>query len=218
MIYDDFKKNYIALYHDKYGVPFSKMLPICLSPDRLDELVSDLVSESPAFIVGEDSPQFRRCGVDNRVMLKDRFNKRNRNTDYINTIDEFYSNDHLYYQDDKYIGFSDYSIVGEEFSETGFAPYAVAIHIVYFDDKNNLRIHHFVSDSNNDISDPAGKFYEALEKLVEWNKEKQLRTEGMKQFEEMYRTQTYSGLGVVKKLSIMHHLEIVGNFLNGVEK
>ena len=80
-----------------------------------------------------------------------------------------------------------------------------------------MRIRHFVSDSNNDISDPAGKFYEALEKLVKWNEEKQYHTEGMKQFEEMYRTQTYSGLGIVKKLSIMHHLEIIGNYLDGVK-
>lgn len=217
MIYDNSKNNYIATYHQEYGVPYSKMIPIFLSSDRLEELVSNLGSESPAFIVGEDSVQFRRCGVNNRVMLYDRFKKLNRNTDYIDIVDDFFSNDHLYYQEDHYVGFSDYSIVGKEYSETGFAPYAVAIHIVYFDDKNNLRIRHFVSDSNNDISDPAGKFYEALEKLVKWNEEKQYHTEGMKQFEEMYRTQTYSGLGIVKKLSIMHHLEIIGNYLDGVK-
>lgn len=218
IIYDDSKKNYIATYHQEYGVPYSKMLPICLSTDRLEELVFDLGSESPAFIIGEDSAKFRRCGVNNRVMINDRFIKLNRNTDYIDRVDEFFSDDHLYFQEDKYIGFSDYSIVGKEYSETGFAPYAVAIHIVYFDDKYNLRIHHFVSDSNNDISDPAGKFYEALEKLVKWNENKQLKTEGMTQFAEMYRTQTYSGLGVVKKLSIMHHLEIIGNYLDEVKK
>lgn len=218
MIYDDTGIDYIKMYNEIYGVPFSKMLPICLSNARLAELVNNLSSESPAFIVGEDSAQFRRCGVNNRVMLFDRFKKLVRNTDYIDTVDEFFSNDHLYYPEDHYTGFSDYSIVGKEYSETGFAPYAVAIHIVYFDDKNNLRIHHFVSDSNNDISDPAGKFYEALEKLVKWNEDKQLKTEGMKQFEEMYRTQTYSGLGVVKKLSIMHHLEVIGNYLDGVKK
>jgi len=218
MIYDEVKKNYIASYHKEYNVPYSQMLPICLSEDRLDDLIFDLGDESPAYIVGADSAKFRRCDVKNRVMLYDRFKKLNRNTDYIDTVDEFFSNDHLYYQDDHYAGFSDYSIVGKDYSESGFAPYAVAIHIVYLDDKNYLRIHHFVSDSNNDISDPAGKFYEALKKLIEWNNEKQLNTEGMRQFEEMYRAQTYSGLGVVKKLSIMHHLEVIGKYLDGVEK
>ncbi|MCQ2513413.1 MAG: sce7725 family protein, partial [Lachnospiraceae bacterium] len=81
-----------------------------------------------------------------------------RNIDYSNIDTEFFSSDHLYYAEDGYKGFSDYSVVGEEYSETGFAPYAVAIHIVYFDEKNNLRMAHFVSDSNDDISDPARKF------------------------------------------------------------
>jgi hypothetical protein len=118
----------------------------------------------------------------------------------------------LYYTDG-YVGFSDYSIVGQEYQESGFAPYAVAIHIVYFDREDNLRIHHFVSDSNDDINDPAKKFYEAVSKLVEWNASMHLETEGIKMFEELHRTGAYPGLGVVKKLSIMHHLQLMGEYL-----
>lgn len=121
----------------------------------------------------------------------------------------------MYYADDGYKGFSDYSVVGEEFSETGFAPYAVAIHIVYFDKKNILRIAHFVSDSNDDISDPARKFAEAVKKLVEWNQNMGLNTVGIQAFEKAYYYQTYPGLGVVKKYSIMHHLELMSKYLDG---
>ena len=46
-----------------------------------------------------------------------------------------------------------------------------------------------------------------------WNKEKRLSTEGMRGFEELYDSGAYPGLGVVKKLSIMHHLELIGEFL-----
>ena len=127
-------------------------------------------------------------------MCEDHFAKQTRNIDYSNKEDEFFSADHLYYWDDGYKGFSDYSVVGEEYSETGFAPYAVAIHIVYFDDKNILNIAHFVSDSNDDISDPARKFEAAFSKG------------------------TYPGLGVVKKYSIMHHLELMSNYLNTATK
>ena len=74
----------------------------------------------------------------------------------------------MYYSDDNYCGFGDYSIVGCDYNETGFAPYAVAIHIVYFDKDKILRIKHFISDSNEDISDVAGKFYEAVTKLNTW--------------------------------------------------
>lgn len=97
---------------------------------------------------------------------------------------------------------------------TGFAPYAVAIHIVYFNTDDSLRVKHFVSDSNDDISDPAGKFQEALSKLVEWNEEKQLDTVAMKEFEDLYHREAYPGLGTVKKLSIMHHLELIGRYLD----
>ena len=48
-----------------------------------------------------------------------------------------------------------------------------------------LKIKDIVSDSNDDITDPAGKFYEALEKLIEWNRDKRLDTLAMKKFQEI---------------------------------
>ena len=105
--------------------------------------------------------------------------------------------------------------MGDEYSESGFAPYAVAIHIVYFDQEQDLRIFHFVSDSNLDPSNPAGKFKEALSKLINKVNEGLIqRTVAIEEFERLYRTQSYPGLGTVKKLSIMHHIELVGNYLD----
>ena len=138
------------------------------------------------------------------------------NVDYLDK-DDFFSRDHLYYKEDGYLGFSDYSIIGNEYSETGFAPYAVAIHIIYFDEEKSLRVRHFVSDSNDDISDIAGKFKEAMYKLVKWNKTAKLDTYGIRKLEEFYSLESYPGLGTVKKLSIMHHLELMNSFLDGVE-
>ena len=46
-------------------------------------------------------------------------------------------------------------MVGNEFEESGFAPLAIAIHIMYFGNREELRVHHFVSESNESISDPA---------------------------------------------------------------
>lgn len=163
-----------------------------------------------------DESIFRRTVRDSRVLFDDKFSKKTRNTDYIGDEDEFFSDDHLYYAEDGYRGFSDYSIVGSDYSDSGFAPYAVAIHIVYFDRKNNLRIRHFVSDSNQDTKDPAGKFGEALAKLVKWNKTQNLSTYGITQFIDHYNNGTYPGLGTVKKLSIMHHIELMSNFLEEV--
>ena len=47
-----------------------------------------------------------------------------------------------------------------------------------------------------------------------WNEAKQLDTVAMKEFEDLYHREAYPGLGTVKKLSIMHHLELIGRYLD----
>lgn len=176
----------------------------------------DLFDENaPRMTFIPDESAFRRKIRKPRALLEDRFNKCERNSDYAKIPDEFFSDDHLYYKEDGFEGFSDYSVIGEDYLESGFAPYAVAIHIVYFDKDKNLRVHHFVSDSNNDIQNPAKKFYEAVNKLNEWIKIHAITpTESLNVFVDHYNNQTYPGLGSVKKLSLMHHLELIGQYLD----
>lgn len=198
------------------GVSADHLVALCFESDNIENLAMAFKDITPKFNIIPYSPAFRRVRKGERVMIDDKFNKLPRNNDYLECDDEFFSDDHIYCYEDGYAGFSDYSIVGKEYSESGFAPYAVAIHMVYFADDNTLRVHHFVSDSNTDISDPANKFYEALSKLIEWNKSKNLNTWAMNKFQEMYENETYPGLGVVKKLSIMHHIELIGGYLDRV--
>ena len=200
-------EKFIAKHADNMGT-------ICNDKDAIPVYETNFSETDVKFNLIPDESGFRRKVRKNRVLLADKFNKQERNNDYIEIDDEPFSEDHLYYSEDGYVGFADYSVVGEEYNETGFAPYAVAIHIVYFDTDESLRVKHFVSDSNDDISDPAGKFQEALAKLVEWNEGKQLDTVAMKEFEDLYRREAYPGLGTVKKLSIMHHLELIGRYLD----
>ncbi len=192
----------------------NNMGTICDDKDAIPIYEAYFANKDVKYNLIPDESGFRRKIRKNRVLLADKFNKQDRNNDYIEVDDEHFSEDHLYYLEDGYVGFADYSVLGEAYNETGFAPYAVAIHIVYFDTDDSLRVKHFVSDSNDDISDPAGKFQEALSKLVAWNEEKQLDTVAMKEFEDLYYREAYPGLGTVKKLSIMHHLEIIGRYLD----
>ena len=48
-------------------------------------------------------------------------------------------------------------VLGNPALIAGFAPLAIAIHIMYFGNREELRVHHFVSESNESISDPARK-------------------------------------------------------------
>ncbi len=207
---------------DKWNVvdsDYNKWIAINVNRDYLDVYNKIFYSEFPKYALIRD--EFRRKIKNGRVLFENRFKKCDRNADYANTerVDESYSEDHLYYKDEGYSGFSDYSIIGEEFIESGFAPYAVAIHIVYFDKDNILRIRHFVSNSNDDIRDPAGKFYEAAKKLKEWVEDHQglQMTLGLGKILQHYSDGTYPGLGSIKKYSLMHHLELMSIYLDKEE-
>lgn len=148
------------------------------------------------------------------VGLEDFFITQLKNADYLAVEDSQFSEEHLYYQQDGFKGFSDFLTIGDNYSESGFLPYAVAIHLSYADKDNKIRIKHFVSDSNDDASDIGGKFAEALEKLVTWCEEYNIPdTIAIIQFKELYRTGHFPGLGSIKKLSIMHHIELVLNLI-----
>ncbi|MGP4970652.1 sce7725 family protein [Psychrobacter aquimaris] len=146
------------------------------------------------------------------VTLRDCFISQEKNADYLGFSDSRFSNDHETYLEDNLKGFSDYLTIGDNYTTGGFAPYAVAIHITYLDNKG-LRIKHFTSDSNFDTKNTSGKFLEALEKLVNCDEVKNLDTIAMREFLSLYERKHFPGLGVVKKLSVMHHIEIVDRVL-----
>lgn len=163
---------------------------------------------------------FKKFNTNRLVALTDHFRKEDKNADY-STEPQFFSTDYLDYKED-FVGFSDYSIIGREYNTSGFAPRAVAIHIIYLVN-NELWVRHFVSDTNGDISNVAGKFGEALDKLVNWyndldeNVKERNSTIGLKEFIDIHQKGSYPGLGYVKKLSLMHHLEVVGRVLSDLD-
>lgn len=196
------------------GVSVDKIMTVLNSPDSL-KTYQALFHQPSKYTLCPYDRHIRRVVKENSVLFENKFNKQIRNADY--PEDEFFSNDHIDYLEDDYIGFGDYSIIGSDYIESGFAPYAVAIHIVYFAEDDSLRIRHFISDSNDDISDVAGKFYEAVQKLYNWytkgHQENQL-TAGLQTLLDHYSFKTYPGLPTLKKLSIMHHLELMNRYLN----
>ncbi len=207
-------------FWDRQGVDKSELLVVNTEREFLDLYEKTFGTIIPKYVLMPDESVFRRKVRHHKVLLDDKFEKQQRNADYQEAEDEFFSDDHLYYKDDGFIGFSDYSVVGNEYIEAGFAPYAVAIHIVYFDADKNLRIKHFVSDSNEDITNPALKYYEAVSKLAKWYNTSPRPVEstlGLQTFLQHYEQQSYPGLGTVKKLSLMHHLELMGKYLDEVE-
>lgn len=150
-----------------------------------------------------------------RVLLRNGF-KRQANRKYPDI--EPFSDLHATYRDEGVDGFGDFLIVGEEYSEGGGPAYAVAIHLTFIDPEmdNAMYIYHFKSDRQDTPTDPAGKFYEALTKLIAKIEEpgsKILRTSAVEEFADLYKRKHFPGLGYIKKLSMKHHIEVLADYL-----
>lgn len=150
----------------------------------------------------------RELNLNTIVELKDYFRSQEKNIMYIAVGDSSFSDRHLYYKEDRYVGFSDYLTIGSKYSEGGGPAFAVAIHVSYINEDNVLRVKHFVSDSNEDKSDVAGKFSEALIKLEKWHNKQKNKSEVMTDFIKEYKHH-YPGLGALKKLTLKNHLNLI---------
>ncbi len=217
LIWDTKGREYLTEW-EKDGFDRSTLMLIIHDRDALDLYLDTFAQDSPKYVLVPDQGTFRRTIQGPKIILQDQFKKQRRNADYSKIEDEFFSDAQLFYKEEGYVGFADYSIIGDEFSVGGFAPYAAAIHLVYFADADKLRIRHFVSDSVEDIQDTPGKFFEAVHKLAEWVAVNDSEmTIGLKTLLKHHKEGTYQGLGVVKKLSIMHHLELMSAYMERQE-
>lgn len=153
--------------------------------------------------------------AEDNILIRDGFKKRKSNKEYHEN--EHFSELHLTYKDEAMSGFGDFLIVGDEYSISGGPAYAVAIHITYTDEnqENDMFINHYLSNSNETIVNPAGKFLEALDKLVKDIEKNDIiqKTDAIKEFIALHNRKHFPGLGYVKKLSMQHHLEVIENFL-----
>ena len=155
--------------------------------------------------------QFERPGS---VLIRDGFERRV-NRDHPDM--ERFSDLHLSYEAEGVEGFGDFLIVGDDYSESGGPAYAVAIHITYIDGRAGdvMNIRHFVSERRDDPTDPAGKFLEALEAMIEFldSAESQIiESAAIAEFRRLHREEHFPGLGKVKELSMRHHIETFADY------
>jgi len=153
-----------------------------------------------------------------RILIRNGFKAQKKNSLYPRS--EHFSDLHITYPDEGMDGFGDYLIVGDDYTETGGPAYAVAIHLTYLDEDDDMFIYHFVSDQTDSPTDPGGKFLEALRKLVKQIKKPEsliYKSEACRKYLELYEKQHYPGLGTVKKLSMQHHIELIAHFMKQVD-
>ena len=136
--------------------------------------------------------------------------------DYQLLEDEFFEPADWNYQADNFSGFGDYSMVGHVYFDKGMPSRAIALHLIYVTKTGELRIHHFVSDSNEKMSGQKEKFFEALNKMVPWCRKNMSglnQTPALEQLLSYAQQDKFPGLGIIKKLSLMHHFELMSRLL-----
>jgi hypothetical protein len=150
----------------------------------------------------------------NRILLRDGFQRR-RNRDH--PAVELFSDLHVTYQEEGMNGFGDFLIVGDDYSESGGPAYAVAIHLTFIDPTKDdaMYIYHFVSESQDTPTDPAGKFGEALRLMTKKLAEPDnhiFESSAVTEFRDLSARGHFPGLGYIKKLSMKHHIETLNAF------
>lgn len=154
------------------------------------------------------------------IRLDDSFVSEKKNADYLDVPPQKFTEQHLYYRDDGYDGYSDFTLLPMFFESGGWLPRAISIHWSYLSRLNDQEIwvRHFTSETNETSSNIQGKFAEAVAKLSDASRtgeEPLSHNDALGQMLDYERMKKYPGLGVIKKLSIMNHILINYQYLSG---
>jgi hypothetical protein len=210
--------NYKIVTNQIEDSGYNEVMLICsdISDSSNSDFESLIVSANIKYIVSKENRTLKRKLTNKGkilIRLDDNFNAQKRNKDFLMFEDERFSEEYLFFKEDNYNGFSDYTVLVSDFIEGGAAPYAVAIHLTYLKESKEIWIKHFVSDSNDSIANIQGKFAEAAFKAVTFLDEKHIHNYSVEELRRYYYSKTYPGLGMVKKISIKNHLELINGLL-----
>ncbi|WP_084589532.1 sce7725 family protein [Cobetia amphilecti] len=188
-------------------------------PKELAECLGVRISETRHIFIEKESKQLYRKHFKDayRVLISDGF-KRVKNADYPDI--EVFSELHITYEDFGMDGFGDFLTVGDDYTEGGGPAYAVAIHITFIDnvDDDIMYIYHFKSTTNDTPTNPAGKFGQALSALIEKLESGDsgiFESLAIEELRSLHSQHHFPGLGLVKKISMKHHLETMVNYFEG---
>ncbi|WP_288530042.1 sce7725 family protein [uncultured Secundilactobacillus sp.] len=130
-------------------------------------------------------------------------------------MDSFFSDDRSFAATFGEIGFSDFLTVGQPYSEHGFPTKAVTLHLTYLKD-GRVRIRHFQSDDHADFRHQREKFFQALIKAVMWINQAPTinQTPATDQLLTLANEHHFPGMGIIKALTLTHHLTMMNRYLN----
>ncbi|MCG9520472.1 sce7725 family protein, partial [Providencia rettgeri] len=205
---------------DKYNL--ENCLIVCLDKFSDEEQLKELSTRDEiSHLMLLDPNKYR--GLDkymklldiNYIRLDDLFEKQQRNSDFLDIAAHKFTEEHLYYKEDGYQGFSDYTILPSDFVDGGSTPRAVVIHLTYPKSEvtNEVWISHFTSESNDSIENVQGKFAEATKKAITFCDSLPLDNIAIDELRKYFTDKKYPGLGTVKKISIKNHVLVINELI-----
>lgn len=186
----------------------------------INDSVSHLLSNPQIqYIINGDSNsrigmrELRRLENKKIIRLDSCFVEQPRNIDYLNIPEDKFTEEHRFYLEDHFYGISDYTALPKDFIDGGMLPYAVAIHMTYEKNHDEIYVRHFVSDTNDDQSNIQRKFFEATTKVKDFFAGRD-KTTAINELIQLLDDEKYPGLGIIKKLSIQNHIELMNRILS----
>ena len=150
------------------------------------------------------------------IELEEKFIAQSNNAGYAETCDEEFTQECFFFDENRmFNGFSDYTVLPNEFREGGMLPKVVAIHLTYQKSKDKVNVRHFCSTIEADYkSNVQGKFAEAAADAVAFFNDRAERGAAIQALSDCVEEHKYPGLGVIKKWSVLHHMELMQKILS----
>jgi hypothetical protein len=203
--------NAFLTTHKKHQTAFVFSRPNPALPGLAAKIQAATIPPILVFIKGKVSPSFiLSFGALRKVLVRSGFIAQDKNALYPQL--DFYSDLHRTYAAAGFHGFGDFTIVEDVYNPGGGPAHAVAIHLTELNAKGEIDANHFVSNRTTGTVDTAGKFMEALTKLVAHvraHPRSFTYSLACGEFRTLHTTQHFPGLATVKRLSIRHHLELM---------
>jgi hypothetical protein len=212
---DTQKIHDIISQHDLKDVMIVFKNSIDLSNTKIVELLS---LDQVQYIVNGDSNSkviMRKLkGLNKHIIrLDDCFVEQQRNADYSNIPEDKFTEEHRFYTDDGFYGIADYTALPKDFIDGGMLPSAIAIHLTYEKSQDEIYVRHFVSDTTKGRENIQRKFFEAAIKVKEFFQTTP-KTDAVSELIQLLDEERYPGLGVLKKLSIKNHIELMNQIFS----
>lgn len=142
---------------------------------------------------------------------------RDHSADFAKMPDSFFTDDQTFARQYHETGFGDYLTQGKPYFEHGHPSRTVTLHLIYLQD-GMVRIHHFVSDQNEDFKHQKEKYFEALAKTIAWFDTQPAinQTPAIDQLRELAKVHKFPGMGILKQLTLEHHLVMMARYMDEV--